>query len=66
VPAVADRVVFDFPTAGEIMGSTKPAEHHERCSYRQTNQALLCDCAALAATDVAWQLAHRRAGDPDG
>jgi hypothetical protein len=36
---------IDYPTAWELVNT--PLEHHPRCSFEQTNGALLCDCDAL-------------------
>lgn len=43
------KLQTDFPTAWAVMRKTDPQQHHERCSYRQTNGGVLCDCAAQAA-----------------
>jgi hypothetical protein len=51
--------VFDFPAAWKSVEPTKTDQHHERCSYRQTDRALLCDCAAVIAAEAAWHLAHQ-------
>ena len=50
---------MDFPTAWAFVRETKPEDHDERCSWRTTNGALLCDC------DVLWDEYVRRGGtDP--
>src|SRR5215469_13632464 len=38
---------MDFPTAWAYVRLTEPVDHHERCSWRTTNGALLCDCDVL-------------------
>ncbi len=38
----------DFPRAWELAAATRLAEHHPKCSYRQTGRALLCDCDVLS------------------
>lgn len=40
------NIISDFPLAWDAMRRTDPQQHHEKCSYRQTNGAILCDCAA--------------------
>lgn len=38
----------DFPRAWEIARSVPPAKHpNPKCSFRQTDGALLCDCSVL-------------------
>jgi hypothetical protein len=37
----------DFPRAWQISQSVPMKKHHEKCSYRQTDGALLCDCDVL-------------------
>jgi hypothetical protein len=44
-----NKVIPDFPKAWAVLNKTKLDEHHEKCSYRTTNRAILCDCAALMA-----------------
>lgn len=51
--------VMDYPAAWEFVRATDPADHHEKCSWRQTNGALLCDC------DVLWDEYERRGGIGD-
>ena len=34
----------DFPRAWEIARATPAEQHDPKCSYAQTNRALLCDC----------------------
>lgn len=41
------EAVMDFPTAWEFVRETDPADHHEQCSWRTQNGALLCDCRIL-------------------
>lgn len=38
---------MDYPTAWAVVLTTKPEEHHEKCSWRTENGALLCDCERL-------------------
>ena len=38
---------MDFPRAWEIARAAPLDKHHERCSFRQTGGALLCDCEVL-------------------
>lgn len=38
---------LDFPTAWRILRESPDLEHHLRCSYEQTDGALLCDCGAV-------------------
>lgn len=51
--------VMDYQTAWAFVRDTDPANHHEACSWRQTNGALLCDC------DVLWDEYERRGGIGD-
>ena len=37
----------DFPRAWEIARMKPPEQHHEACSWRMTDGALLCDCHVL-------------------
>lgn len=38
----------DFPRAWQIARSVPPSQHpHPKCSFRQTDGALLCDCSVL-------------------
>jgi hypothetical protein len=37
----------DFPRAWQISQSASMKKHHPKCSYRQTDGALLCDCDVL-------------------
>lgn len=46
--------IMDFPAAWEYVRSTKPEDHHEKCSWRTEGGALLCDC------DVLWNEYDRR------
>jgi hypothetical protein len=43
----APRVVMDYPQAWAFVRDTNPEDHHERCSWRTQNGALLCDCHIL-------------------
>jgi hypothetical protein len=53
------RAIMDYPQAWEYVRSTDPTTHHERCSWRTENGALLCDC------DVLWdEYVRRGGGDP--
>lgn len=38
---------MDYPEAWAFVKDSPPWKHHPKCSYRQTNRALLCDCAYL-------------------
>ena len=38
---------MDFPTAWRLLKTTKLSEHHPKCSYRQMDRGLLCDCEVL-------------------
>lgn len=38
---------MDYPTAWRLVRQTKPADHDPRCSFVQTNGAILCDCHVL-------------------
>lgn len=38
---------MDFPSAWAIVNATSTADHNPRCSFAQTNGALLCDCHVL-------------------
>lgn len=50
---------IDFPRAWEIARSVPPQEHpHPKCSFRQTDGALLCDC------DVLFKHPEYTGGDP--
>lgn len=49
--------VMDYPAAWAFVRETNPTDHHERCSWRRTNGALLCDC------DVIWDEYVRRGGE---
>lgn len=42
-------VIMDWPTAWAFIRDEHPDhdEHHPRCSWVQTNGALLCDCHVL-------------------
>lgn len=52
-------VVMDYPAAWAFVRATDPAIHHDHCSWRTTNGALLCDC------DVLWDEYVSRGGtDP--
>ncbi len=42
-----ENCIMDFPTAWEFVRATKADDHHEKCSWRVTNGALLCDCRVL-------------------
>jgi len=53
--------ILDFPTAWRIFAATNPQQHHENCSYRTQDRALICDCAAATAAAAAWDLAMERA-----
>ena len=44
---VMGRVVMDYPTAWAFVADTALVDHDPRCSYAQTNRALLCDCHVL-------------------
>lgn len=39
--------ILDFPTAWRIANLTTIENHHEKCSYRQTKGAFLCDCVGM-------------------
>lgn len=54
-------VIFDFPTAFAAVEPTEPGYHHEQCSYRAQNRALLCDCAAIVAARRAYELGVQHA-----
>jgi hypothetical protein len=56
----ATEPILDFPSGWAIFAKTDPQQHHERCSYRTENRAMICDCAALAAAGAAWDLALER------
>jgi hypothetical protein len=49
-------IIFDFPTGWASLAASNPEQHHERCSYRTENRALLCDCAAIHAARRAYEL----------
>lgn len=38
---------MDYPTAWAVVLTTELEEHHEKCSWRTENRALLCDCELL-------------------
>jgi hypothetical protein len=57
--------IFDFPAGWQIFATTDPEQHHEECSYRVTDRALICDCAALHAAGAAWDLALEKARTPE-
>lgn len=57
--------VLDFPAAWRIFAATDPQQHHEKCSYRTENRALICDCAAMHAAGAAWDLALERSRPPE-
>lgn len=45
---VIAAVPVDFPRAWQIARSVPPQQHpHPKCSFRQTDGALLCDCDVL-------------------
>lgn len=56
----------DFPTAWEVMRKTKPNQHHERCSYRQSNGGVLCDCAAEKVFIETVKMQQKRAAQELG
>lgn len=56
--------LFDFPTAWRLIGQTKADFHHERCSYRSSYGAMLCDCAAIVAAEAGWRDAAALAARP--
>ena len=37
----------DFPRAWQIAKSVNIEKHHPKCSYRQTDGCIICDCAVL-------------------
>lgn len=39
--------IMDYPDAWAFVLETKVVDHHERCSWRTTKGALLCDCSVL-------------------
>lgn len=47
-------VVMDYPTAWAFVRGTRAEDHHEKCSWPNTNGAVLCDCA------VFWDEYERR------
>lgn len=57
------QAVFDFPTGWASLEPTNPEHHHERCSYRQANRGLLCDCAAIHAARRAYELGIQHANE---
>jgi hypothetical protein len=44
-----DGRAIDFPRAWEIARAAPMAEHDPRCSFRQCDGAMLCDCPVLTA-----------------
>jgi hypothetical protein len=38
---------IDFPRAWQIARASNMEEHHEQCSYRQTEGVVLCDCDVI-------------------
>lgn len=56
-PQIDPRVIMDYPTAWEFVRNTNPQNHHEKCSWRTENGALLCDC------DILWDEYERRGGE---
>ena len=44
---MTDGPVMDIPAAWAFVETTRPEQHHERCSWRATEGALLCDCPLL-------------------
>lgn len=40
---------IDYPRAWEIARSAPMSEHDLRCSYRQCDGGMLCDCPVLTA-----------------
>jgi hypothetical protein len=47
----------DVPTLWQIMQTTAPFEHYEKCMFRTSNRSLMCDCAAYFAAHEARKLA---------
>lgn len=53
----------DYPRAWELVAATQLAEHHPKCSYRQTSRALLCDCDVLTThPETQDDVMHTRGG----
>lgn len=47
-PTVTEqRCVLDFPQAWAFIRDTRPEDHDPKCSWRQMDGALLCDCSVL-------------------
>lgn len=41
------KLTLDYPTAWMIARSVPMKEHHERCSFAQTDGGCLCDCDVI-------------------
>ena len=41
------EAIMDYPTAWEFVRGTDPEDHAERCSWRSTSGAFLCDCSVI-------------------
>lgn len=44
-----DGSPVDYPRAWEIARAAPMGEHHPRCSYRQCDGGMLCDCPVLTS-----------------
>jgi hypothetical protein len=44
---VSPGCIMDYPTAWKFLEPTKLEDHDEKCSYRQANRGLLCDCRII-------------------
>ena len=39
--------MIDFPRAWQLCKQSKLKEHDEKCSYRITKRAIICDCHVI-------------------
>ena len=53
--STSSAVVMDFPESWAFVRTTDPKDHHEKCSWRVTNGALLCDCQVLYDEYDRWK-----------
>lgn len=58
--------IMDYPTAWAFVKTTKPVDHHSKCSWRTQNGALLCDCDVLDAEYMRRKAKRRPQDGLDG
>jgi len=49
---------MDYPTAWEIIKNTNQEDHHQMCSYRQSDGCILCDCYVIEIAELKTELAR--------